>query len=427
MKSIKFTSIFLPVLTFVVFFQYALYNTPYQKYLVIWDEVLILIFALLVFSQKMLSGGIFKKSPFDRYILVLFLIMVFSMVLNNSPVLVGLYEIRYFFQYILLFYCIVNIPVSEKNILSVIKTIILCFLLQLPLLVYQIIDTITKGKQVGVDTLYGTFPGSNSLSYGTLFPIFLYAGLKNLKFKNVTNKFIFYGLITVMILGQGRLAILLFLMILVYIFRKKFLYYPFSSGVRIGGILLIFFTGLLVYFKIMTGRMANLFKHYNLIYHFTKAEFQVSSGSQRYLYYPLTYKILKREGIENLLFGLGPGMYGSFAAFKYRVPYADYLSNVFRQQELGFDPYTSSQVIPIWGELGFVGLIVYFLLLFKISKFSLRYKNSDNFLIRSLSLGLIAGSFLMIIGSFFHQVFETQVLSYPYWLLTALLLKTIKK
>ncbi len=109
------------------------------------------------------------------------------------------------------------------------------------------------------------------------------------------------------------------------------------------------------------------------------------------------------------------------------TPFTRILANYWGQVDLGFDPGVSSEIIPIWGELGFVGIIFFLLLLFKIFKFAIKsYKLFDDDLIRSLSAGLIAGSLLMIVGSFFAQVFEIQVISYPFWLISALLIKAIK-
>ena len=417
-------NIFLPLLTFIVFFQYIGYNTPYQRYLVIWDDILIFIFIFLVFIYRLTVGKI-RTSPFDKYIFVFFLICIISMFLNKSQILPSLWGIKNYFQYILFFYCIINIELKKETIKKILDTITIVFILQIFIIIYQIYSS----RELNVDSIYGTFPGANTLSYVTLYPIFLLIGKNDFKFKNIIDRFMFLYLLFLLIIGQGRLGILLFLLILLYIYRKQILVQFETKGFKFIIIFLIFFVGIVVYFYFTQKDLNRLLRHFDIFYQFTKAEFDVSSGSQRYLYYPLTWKILKDNGVLNLLFGLGPGMYGSFAGFKFMTPYTRYLSNVFGQIDRGFDPYVSSQVIPIWGETGFLGLIFYFLLLYKIFKFAfISYKSYNNEpLIKSLSCALIAGSFLMIIGSFFQQVFETQVLAYPYWLITGLLLKLMRE
>ena len=110
----------------------------------------------------------------------------------------------------------------------------------------------------------------------------------------------------------------------------------------------------------------DIFYNFNIYHQLTKQEFTISSGSQRLLYYPLTYKILSDQGLIHFLFGLGPGMYGSDAGMRLNTPWSEYLGNVFGQLDAGFDPYVSSQIIPIWGELGIIGLFVFFWMFFKI-------------------------------------------------------------
>lgn len=417
-------AIFLPFLTFTVFFQYTLYGSEYNRYLVIWDEILILTFTAVILLQKMLNGKLsFKKSPFDKYIIIFFLISIFSMFLNSSSFLPGVVGIRNYLQYALLFYCVLNVKITEKTIKLVVKTIIFIFLLQLPILTSQFFDALSKGS-FSVDAVRGTFPGANNLSYTALFPIFLFMGIKNFKFKGLANKLLLLGLIAVLILGQGRLAVILLPLILLYLLRRQILFRFSTRGFKVVAVIGIFFIMLAGYLFVIKS---DVFRQYNLYRHFTKGEFEVHGGSQRYLYYPLVYQHLEDNGLKSILFGLGPGMYGSFAGFKYMTPYTKVLSNVFGQLDYGFDPYVSSQIIPISGELGFIGIIIYFLLLFKVFRYaSLAYKKFDQPLIKSLSVGLIAGSFLMIVGSFFNPVFEVQVTAYPYWLIAALLVKSIQ-
>jgi hypothetical protein len=419
--------LFFYLLTFLVFFQYVAYETPYQKYFTFWDDILLLIFIIVVII-KVLVNGKFKTTQFDKYIFLFLVISIISMILNHSPVLPSLYGIKNYLQYAIMFLCIINIELKEETIRKILNSIFLVFILQIPFVVYQIRKVLSINGTINVDDIFGTFPGANNLSYATLFPIFLLIGKIDFRFKKITDIVVFLILLFLLVIGQGRLGIFLFLLVLIYIYKKQILLKFSTKGFKLMLIFLLFVVGIIIYFYVNNKSINDMLRNFDILYQFSKAEFDVYSGSQRYLYYPLTWRILKDNGVLNLLFGLGPVMYGSYAGFKFMTPYTKYLSNVFGQLDKGFDPYVSSQIIPIWGEVGFLGLIVYFIILYKIFKFArFCFKNYDDPLIKSLSCGLIAGSFLMIIGSFFQQVFETQVLAYPYWLITGLLLKLIKE
>jgi len=326
---------------------------------------------------------------------------------------------RIYLFYVLLFYCVVNLQITGKTIKNVIAAMILAFLFQIPIMAAQTIMLYKAGSPLAVDSLRGTLPGANNLSYATLFPLFLFLGLKGFRLKSLQDFFILLGLVAVLIAGQGRLAIVLFVIILMSLWGKTLL--AGRVPVKVIGIACVFVILLGSYFVFSKEKFL---KNYNLWKQFTKSEFTVRSGSARYIYYPLTYNWLKEDGAKRMMFGFGPGMYGSFAGFKHMTPMTKQLGTAFDQETYGLDPYVSSQIIPIWGELGFVGIVIYYLLLFKIYLFAAAArKGTDDPLTRAFSVCLIAGSFLMIIGSFFNPVFEVQTSSYPFWLLAGLLVR----
>jgi len=320
----------------------------------------------------------------------------------------------------LLFYCILNTDLSRRDMERVVWTMIVCFLVQVPVIVGQAVAMVQSGGGLGPDSLRGTFAGANNLSYAALFPLFTFLGWREFRVTTWGDRLVLCGLMAVLIAGQGRLAICLFVIVMLYMGIRRL-----SSGripLKFIGPPLVFASLLVLYFLLTNARFV---REYNLWRHFTESEFEVSGGSARYLYYPLTLQVLAAGEAKRLLFGLGPGMYGSFAGFMCMTPMTEYLANVFHQKELGVDPYVSSQIIPIWGEVGFVGLAVYFILLFKIHRYAVsRWLGTRDRLVKGLAAGLIAGSLLMIIGSFFNPVFEVQTSSYPYWLLLGLLVRS---
>jgi hypothetical protein len=415
--------LFLGILTVLVFFQYSFFGTSANHYLVVWDELFILIFCFSILLNKIRTSRMtFARSPLDGAIVMFFLACILSMLFNHPPLRVGLEGIRNYFFYALVFFCVMNCRMNPQTIRSTIYVIIGCFLLQLPVLGFEVIQAIIHDASMNPDLFRGTFPGANNLSYASLFPIFLFLGLKDFKLDGIRNKLIFLGLLAILVLGQGRLSILLFLIITLYLFRKNIFTTRISKTFLI--LILLFGTGMVSYFSLTDKK---LLRDYNLWKIFTRSEFEVTSGSARYLYYPLTWNLLTEGSETNVLFGFGPGMYGSLASFKYMPPLTDFLSNAFHQKDRGFDPYVSSEIIPVWGELGFVGLIAFLYLLLKSFFFARAcLKKYSHPLIRSLATGLTAGSFLMIAGSFFNPVFEVQVLAYPFWLLAGLLARAVR-
>jgi hypothetical protein len=419
----KIPRLLLGILTGIVFFQYTLYGTPLSLYLTVWDELFILIFFISILLDKFRSQRLlFARSPLDGAILAFFLTCILSFFLNLPPLRVGLEGIRNYFFYALVFFCIMNCRMNKETLESTIHVIIGCFLLQIPVLGYQILQAFINHEPISPDLFQGTFPGANNLSYATLFPIFLFLGLNDFKIKGARNILILLGLLVVLILGQGRLSILLFPIIIIGLFHKNIFTFRLSKTFLI--LILIFTVGIVSYFSLTSKKLMN---DYNLWDIFTRAEFNVHSGSARYLYYPLTWNLLDKSGTSTLLFGFGPGMYGSLASFKYSTPLSNLLSNAFGQRDCGLDPYVSSEIIPIWGELGFVGLLVFLFLLWRFFTFAHScYKLYSQPLIRSLACGLFASSSLMIIGSFFNPVYEVQVLAYPFWLIAGLLVRAVR-
>ncbi len=75
--------------------------------------------------NKLYKGIPFVKTPIDFPIIGFYLVVFLSMVINRSPLVGSLYNIRPLARYIVLFYLIVNSPLSKQRIDTLIK-IILC-------------------------------------------------------------------------------------------------------------------------------------------------------------------------------------------------------------------------------------------------------------------------------------------------------------
>ena len=75
--------------------------------------------------NKLYKGIPFVKTPIDFPIIGFYLVVFLSMVINRSPLMGSLYNIRPLARYIVLFYLIVNSPLSKQRIDTLIR-IILC-------------------------------------------------------------------------------------------------------------------------------------------------------------------------------------------------------------------------------------------------------------------------------------------------------------
>ncbi len=75
--------------------------------------------------HKLYRGIPFVKTPIDFPIIGFYIVVFLSMVINRSPLIGSLYNIRPLARYIVLFYLIINSPLSKQRINTLIK-IILC-------------------------------------------------------------------------------------------------------------------------------------------------------------------------------------------------------------------------------------------------------------------------------------------------------------
>lgn len=87
-------------------------------------------FGRLIF-HKLYRGIPFVKTPIDLPILGFYCVVLLSMVINSSPLIGSLYNIRPLARYIVLFYLIVNSPISKQRITILLRIIIGIGLIQI--------------------------------------------------------------------------------------------------------------------------------------------------------------------------------------------------------------------------------------------------------------------------------------------------------
>ena len=120
---------------YFAFEEFALKLLPVSEqvysYLRFLGEILIYAaFAKLVL-HKLYKGIPFVKTPLDLPIIGFYAVVFLSMVINNSPLMGSLYNIRPVARYIVLFYLVVNSPLSQQRIQTLIRVILCIGVVQL--------------------------------------------------------------------------------------------------------------------------------------------------------------------------------------------------------------------------------------------------------------------------------------------------------
>ena len=118
---------------------------------------------------------------------------------------------------------------------------------------------------------------------------------------------------------------------------------------------------------------------------------------------------------------MGPGMYASYVAFNELPPPAESIYNIFGQIEYGVDPGVDSQIIPIWGELGYIGIALFFILFIRLARRYYRiFKRSEDIYSKGLALTASLGSVFVLLGMYVNHIIETQPLMFLYFLFAGL-------
>ncbi len=95
------------------------------SYLRFLGEMLIYVAFGKLVIHKLYKGIPFVKTSIDIPVIGFYIVVFLSMVINRSPLIGSLYNIRPFARYIVLFYLIANSPLSEKRIGTLLR-IVLC-------------------------------------------------------------------------------------------------------------------------------------------------------------------------------------------------------------------------------------------------------------------------------------------------------------
>ena len=113
---------------YVAFEEFVLKFLPVSdavySYLRFFGEMLIYAAFGRMVIHKLYRGIPFVKTPLDLPIIGFYSVVLLSMLINRSPLIGSLYNIRPFARYIVLFYVIANSPLSERRIATLLRIIL---------------------------------------------------------------------------------------------------------------------------------------------------------------------------------------------------------------------------------------------------------------------------------------------------------------
>ncbi len=376
------------------------------------DDILIFLFFISTVIERIQSNNMnIIKNHFNLFVAAFLLLFFINGAINSVPVPIQLHSLKTYFIYILFFYCIIHLPYDEQKLNKLIRIIVICFCVQLPLLIMQYGLGLLDGT-MNDDTGTGTFPGSNSLSYSVFFPL-LFATYSYLVQGRKEYNYFFWLLLSVLILPMGEFAIASYFSFMAAFFVFN-LFKSKKMLLRISIIIIPLIAGtfLFSFFKSSHSYSPNsIFKTINPVDLYVKIvqrQNDIHSGAQRNLYFPLTYVHLQKYSISPWI-GFGPGMYASYTAFRFKPESNNLVEDAFHQTKYGMDAGVDSQIIPILGEFGFSGIILFLLfLIYNIFFFYKEYKKANGSLCKALAFVALCSALFLLIGFYVNHIWEGQ-------------------
>jgi hypothetical protein len=432
-----FLILYLPLEEFVLkWVDYSIY--PVLRYgleLVIYLVLLKIVFEKLSRSEKLVS------SPIDLPLLLLAGLGMISTLLNGIPVMLGILGLRPLLRYAAIFYVILNSNLSERQLPRFFKLMIVIAILEIGIGLFQyaigqpanellrpkdliVGQTIIDAREEWQDwftgqKIFGTLGRYNLLGAFLAGILTIFLGYRfekgSLNFKE--GLFLAAGL-AALVLTYSRLSWIGFLAALatlLLIRKKRSLLVALSIA---GAILLLplLSASTSLYQSEVQGSLKD-----RILGPFSSDYWQMSRSSQRLF---VVSEVASQVSGANLLWGFGPGTMGSLVTnLQEGVSRLDQIGNPKKLLIIGDVGW-----ITLMGQMGLlgVGLLVWVLvILFRESLWS--YRNSNQFWLRSFSLGLCGYIIALVAMNFFSLAFEARVSSAYFWILAGCVMKCAPK
>jgi hypothetical protein len=166
MKVSHFKYLSISILIVISIYQQGIQRLiPQLKFLD--DFILFLILAIFIFDRRMKIN--IKVKWFNNFFIIIILLMLISVLLNQSSLSNLILSMKYYLFGFIFFYLVVsNENLNTDKILNIYKW---ALLLQFPIILVQLYNSYKLGN-LSVDTLRGSFSGSNTMSYAVFYLLF---------------------------------------------------------------------------------------------------------------------------------------------------------------------------------------------------------------------------------------------------------------
>lgn len=457
----KFEALMFPLLVLqaiIVYTQYTYlwsYLSVDTKYIGLIDEFCSLIFcAFLLLKSKSISIPNILWIPLFLVVPYMFV----SMLLNNTPIINLVMAYRAYFIYIPTIIT-VSVLFKNNNILKSNRLMMFLLAVQCIVVFFQIISNYTNNQYMILgDALRGTFVSANNLGYTlAISMIYLYVKVayKSWVFSEKIDQLLLVISAYLLFLIESRGAvyglIIVFSVLIVFVSQVRM-----YTLRKVHFIIFVVITGTLIYgnyylnedaltlsnhseecFQELDCRSSDLARKLKsaeetsaLNNNFTQSldvmqtirnEQSASGGSNRLLWFPLTYKHLQEYAYHPLI-GIGPSTHSSHAAVTLRSEIAlTQVINAFDQNKYGMDGGVDSQIIPVWAEYGYIGLFLFYMIYIYIGLYGFLVMIRSNKASSTMSGVLLMGmSTYIVLLSYVNHVWESQPESFTFWLLVML-------
>ncbi len=422
---VKSSLILLTVWTFLQGF-FSQFQQVLPKNIDLLDEIILLVLTFYWIGRIILGNAKFKRTPFD-FVLILFLVYVLiSSLLNSFSPFISLLAIRDTFQYLLLFYILVQLDIIEKDLILLFKIAFISALLQFVVIIIQLSSYyLQTGSLFLEDLADGTFglQGSHKLGYFMGMMIItsfvLYLSRREFKFLLFTLIFCITLVITssrgAYFLTGGTLLFLFsghFFKSVLNFVRVIYKGHLFKSRRNIvPALLILIFLGVTIFFfnQISTGTFA-MINPETLI----SQQLGLTPGTGRRIgltYF--SYNLLRNS--EYPLIGISPGNLSKTSLYFPQSEIAEEIESLSRDTEYTLVLNQLSTTLLEYGFIGCPFIILIFVGIYNINRRI--YRKKRNPLLNNWSF-IFKGVFLIyFLGVLAEKVFEIQELSFYFWFL----------
>lgn len=390
------------------------------------EGLLLLMAAVVLFHPEIGRKHLIEKmkNPLNKSLFIFFGFVLFSLFVNNVPFAQGVFGVRALFQFLILFFILLAMDIPERWVKRLFHIILGLGVMQAVIGIFQIIlgiplplrnteerRSISIGEEIRA---FGLMDSSNTLG-GYLVAILLLLAMYIFVFRQQLSKkqLMIYGLIGLVLLAgmgltfsrQAFLALIACFGLIGLIFRK-------NKAFRI---MLFASIGLFVVFAAGYGLALTFFEG------FAQRNLYTLDLSKNYRYLIVLSGLLVFT--FSPVFGVGPGMFGSNAAF-----FFDSKFHQFMHEDLPTTMTTvDNNALYVLVEYGVIGIILLALIITAILKTCGKMAVSDDSKQRWLGLFIITFSVAWFFMGLLSTAWENHQIALFFWLFLGISVNWFKR